>query len=201
MLSTRVAVLAAALIAMGSVSAAPLAYSEAVSGDLPSFTIAPLGALDTGLNTVRGRTCFTADGSCQWGDFDSFRFTLSPGLVVQRISLDFTTTLLPSSSWARTGFELREVGPNLLLDSEDFNLLGPAGSVSAFGGVLPLIDSGQFAIEQRSLARTGPGWFADYTWSIQVAQVPEPSTLALLVLAIGGMGFTLRTIPVARRPS
>jgi hypothetical protein len=197
MLSGRMAVLAAALTAMGSVSAAPITYSEAISGDLPSFAIAPLGALDTGLNTIQGRTCFIADGSCQFGDFDSFRFTLSPGLVVQSISLDFTTTLLPGSSWARTGFELRDVGPNLLLGSDDFNVLGPTGSVPAFGGVLPLIDSGQFAIEQRSLARTGPGWFADYTWSIQVGQVPEPSTLALLVLSFAGLGFTLRKRAVA----
>ena len=42
MLARRVAVLAAALIAMGSVSAAPIAYSEAASGDLPTFTIAPM---------------------------------------------------------------------------------------------------------------------------------------------------------------
>jgi len=195
MLSGRIALLAAALIAMGSVSAAPITYSEAVSGDLPTFAIAPMGALDTGLNTIQGRTCFTADGSCQWGDFDSFRFTLSPGLVVQSISLDFTTTLLPGSSWARTGFELRDVDANVLLDSDDFNVLGPTGSVPAFGGVLSLIDSGQFAIEQRSLARTGAGWFADYTWSLQVAQVPEPSTLALLVLTLFGLGFTLRARP------
>jgi len=195
MLSGRMALLAAALIAMGSVSAAPITYSEAVSGDLPTFAIAPMGALDTGLNTIQGRTCFTADGSCQWGDFDSFRFTLSPGLVVQSISLDFTTTLLPGSSWARTGFELRDVDANVLLDSDDFNVLGPTGSVPAFGGVLSLIDSGQFAIEQRSLARTGAGWFADYTWSLQVAQVPEPSTLALLVLTLFGLGFTLRARP------
>jgi len=195
MLSGRMALLAAALIAMGSVSAAPITYSEAVSGDLPTFAIAPMGALDTGLNTIQGRTCFTADGSCQWGDFDSFRFTLSPGLVVQSISLDFTTTLLPGSSWARTGFELRDVDANVLLDSDDFNVLGPTGSVPAFGGVLSLIDSGQFAIEQRSLARTGAGWFADYTWSLQVAQVPEPSTLALLVLTLFGLGFPLRARP------
>ena len=60
MLSRPVAVLAATLVGMGSVGAAPLTYSEAVSGDLPSFTLAPLGALDTGLNTIGGRTCFTA---------------------------------------------------------------------------------------------------------------------------------------------
>ena len=80
----------------------------------------------------------------------------------------------------------------MLLDSDDFNVLGPTGSAPAFGGVLSLIDSGQFAIEQRSLARTGAGWFAHYTWSLQVAQVPEPSTLALLVLTLFGLGFTLR---------
>jgi len=192
MLSRPVALLAATLIGMGSAGAAPISYSEAVSGDLPSFTIAPLGALDTGLNTIQGRTCFTADESCQWGDYDSFRFTLSPGFVVESVSLDFTTTLLSGSSWARTGFELREVEPNLLLGSDEFNILGPTGSVAVFAGVLPLIDSGQFAIEQRSLALTGPGWFADYTWSIQVAQVPEPSSLALLVLSLAGLGFTLR---------
>jgi hypothetical protein len=77
----------ALIVFVFSASAAPIAYSEAVSGDLPETGVLPTFTLDFGTNTVSGTY---GQDALENIDFDSFAIIVPSGLSV--ISADVTLT-------------------------------------------------------------------------------------------------------------
>jgi hypothetical protein len=193
-LFTRVAVaVVISQFAPGAALAAPIIYSE-ISGDLSGQNV---GTLDVGLNTIQGQFCTSSDVPCAGlssTDFDSFRFHLPSGLVLNNTTFTFLTTVLPGTTVANTAYNLRDFDADLTLASADINLI-PSGSSSQFSSALPISAAGEYQIFHAQLGKNGPGFFVDYTWTLdvsQASQISEPASLALLGIGLAGLGFNRR---------
>ena len=177
--------------------ATPLAYDEAISGDLGFSFPATVFTLDVGANTVKGTTHFFTSNSNT--DFDQFAIVVPVGMQVTDITYTFQTQTLPGTNTTVAKSEYRLDNGNAtpvapFLASLNIDLLG-ASPVHPFGSGLPL-GPGTFAVSQFSVTSTGDGggWTADYSWTITVEDtgvtaVPEPATLCLF-----GTGLALAAV-------
>jgi PEP-CTERM motif len=173
-------------------SAAPVAYNEAIDGDLPESSGWPLLTLDVGVNTVTGTSFFSAISGLS-ADFDSFRFLVPAGRRLVEISYAAQLTeTVGDPTLLGMNVHLNAGTPWQTLSNDHISLIPldlPAGSI--FSDAMPLgpdeylLFEGQFQV---SAAGQRAAW--NYTWSLTL--VPEPASIALLAGALGMVGAGVR---------
>lgn len=186
--SSRLAALAAMLfICAASPTSAAVVYDEAVSGDLASSGTLKSLLLASGANTVRGSVTFSFPDIPP--DFDAFIFTVPHGLSLTDIQ--FTAALLEGIGagtldsvsmrlWTSpggqfVGLDSKTIPTSPAAELFASNLPLTAGDYrfefSAFGGALT---SGEFRTASYEI-----------TLNLDAAPMPEPSSLALVLLSVG----------------
>ncbi len=185
--SRMVAACAVTLLTAGLVPSRSFAndYNESVDGDLPSANPLVLLTLDPGLNTVSG----TFGNVGFPTDHDSFAFTIPGGFSLMGGGVEVTDNVnnIVSVQWdLRTG---AVAGAGALIE-EVFSL---SPGADAFGG----LPSGTYHMGAVTFSVFGQST-ADYIFSFNVVEVPEPATCTLLALAAMALVRTHRT-PVSSR--
>lgn len=180
-----------------SVQAAPLIYSETVSGDL-SGTPNTDFAFDVGDNKIAGTTHFGVNALSRRqfdSDMDGFAFTLSTGMQLAAITLSFVTSSYNAIASNQdvhlcTGIGHCGLAPTVMLGQQTLDLFGAAPTFVTFGLGLPL-GAGTYTLMTNSLgiAPIDPlngveSWSSDYQWTISVVSVDEPAMAGLLALGV-----------------
>jgi hypothetical protein len=155
--------------------AAPVNYSEFVSGDLIHLGFPlPVMSFDIGVNTVSGRFGIDATDT----DVDSFAFTVPAGsqLVSGQVTLaDFIGDIVESEWEFRSGSA--NVGGGAMLD-----LLAPNSPGLDTLGPVPQ-GPNVYNITQRGFFHTDPPCQADYTFTFVIqSNVPEPCSAGLILI-------------------
>ena len=197
--------LSVVLVSFASVPAANavVIYNEAGDGDLSSSSGSPNFNLVEGPNTVIG--LWTRTGVNDPADGDGFRVTLLPGLQIDSIDLTIVDlqngdtltiglgfdpgNLFDSAFKACSSFFNCQTGTSASFMDNDAPGIGPldttlANSTWDFGFVGGAI-----------LNFNGVGWTVDIQTSVfgePPPRVPEPTTLALFVIGLAGLGFMTR---------
>lgn len=177
---------------------ASLAYQESVSGDLPTFAAGPPLALDIGANTVSGRL---GAGFGPPSDFDSFSVSLQAGMILTAIEVAYVTTKIGIAT-PGTAYQIADdytpagwfFAPTPLFGFAYSSQTSPVAVVS---DKLPRVGADILTIQAEGSfcdCAEGNGWFADYTWTftVEAAAIPEPSTIAVLAASLIGLAFARR---------
>jgi hypothetical protein len=177
---------------IGHVSAAPINYDEAISGDLratSSILSSTLLDFGVGVNTVSGNMGSTSFSS----DNDGFFFILPDGSQIVSVSYWFgNINLLPDTSLLVTRFNL-QTETRSINEYFNINIINDTSPLSAFSSSPP-IEADTYLMRGDGISHTSNGggtW--DYTWTFEVAAVPIPAAAWLF-----GSGL-LSLIGVARR--
>lgn len=176
-----------ALLVSGSVSAAPITYTEGVDlGDEVSV-ITDLGALDIGTNTVSGSIVRPGDTLDHWSA------TLAAGLQITSITLDLTYGATCTSSFFGATRNLRFDGgliANTGFTCDSGLATDPFGSLA-----FPLTSPGEYSFLLGNI-NTGSPFLSvtSYTWAVEVAaiSVPETATIAVFGFGVAGLSFAAR---------
>lgn len=214
---------AAWLGAVATAGAAPVHYNEATDGDLVYVrnVVPHLLAFDAGANTVTGTAQYTSPaGGGQVIDLDGFRFSLSPTLRLDSVSVTFAFT--PTSNGTLTN------GSGMCADFDIISTAG-AGTLAAnraainygnnpcvdasgpavgsggllWGSLLPLTN-GLWEVTPAVGTNSGGGGKLDYSFTFNVSStagqstpgLPEPGSCALALVGLAALARTSR-----RRPS
>jgi hypothetical protein len=187
-------ILLATALASGAISGAPLAYKEAINGDL-GFGAVTMLPLDIGTNYVEGSMHHfrysSQPPSIDW-DADPVAFSLPAGMRITGfvIFIDFILDgrdNLASSQWT---WHLSIDGANSL--STCFAFIGPSSDCpdgSRIGGALftGALGTGQTYLVTHSTTHAWNNFNTDssaqfnYAMGITVSSVPEPETLWLVI--------------------
>ena len=193
MLRTQISATIIALSATLAVSpahATPLAYNEAVSGDLPENAPFPVLPLDVGVSTVTGTSFVNfPPGGPNSADFDSFEFSVPAN--TQLIGITYTSTVTNDTSGdttLRMEAFVDDVPVTKSFACQEFYIInktsiGPTCLVppgNTFAAALPL-DAGTYLLFEGQFQVTNFGetdW--NYTWALTVEPIPEPRSIMLL---------------------
>lgn len=189
---------AAALIsAAGLAQAVPVSYHENVDGDLAEHASqTKILQLDIGSNTISGHQLFDASTATLQYDFDSFRFVVPQGMKVTGISMmtQLTETI---GNPAQTLYidTFIDTWPVInVVAHEQMSVMNPS---TPFAGSLQAgapIGEGTYLLFQGQMGGIywGQGAQWDYTWTLDVANVPEPGSVALVGVALAGLAAVAR---------
>jgi len=177
--------------AVAPATAAPISYVESVSGDLATALPAPtVFTLDAGVNTVSGTLAFTqADGL----ERDSFAVSVPVGMQLTSIAFAFTTTLVGHNDFAEKvfTFDFGNLFPQFPIPAFGIIDVMGASPVDVFAIALP-VGPGVYGIFDNGGQIGGPGFTADYTWSLTVVPTAVPEPALLVSLGAGLCGAFLR---------
>jgi hypothetical protein len=156
-------------------TAAPLNYSETISGDLPNLNPLPIFAFGVGLNTISGRLGSDLSGT----DFDSFAFVVPVGmrLIASRVEMNDVQGDITHAFWRlHSGSAAYITGP--LLAAYDPPSPGIAELKAPLNpGLYNISNLGFGVFTTGSIAST-----ANYVFTFTLA--PEPSAFVLAATSL-----------------
>lgn len=193
--------LAATAIAMSAlaltpaVEAAPVNYDESVSGDLAESGSLKTFNFDLGANTISGSQHFD-DRNGPQADFDQFKFNVPTGMQLVGISYSATMTNVIGQLTMPLYLDIYvDTLPQITVAAQEkVNIQDPANPISgSFKATMPLKAGNYLFFEgQVGSLYAGQAAFWDYTWTFDVAAVPEPGSVALVGAALAAMAAVRR---------
>ncbi|HKA41748.1 MAG TPA: PEP-CTERM sorting domain-containing protein [Burkholderiales bacterium] len=209
-LVVRSAFIALAL-GLGSAASAGVIWNESVNGDLSNDGLSPtfVGTLTPGSNQVIGLTGRPGPAPATPPERDYFFVTVPLGLNLAAI------TLLPGQNMGGLGFIGLQAGSQITLPTNAATAVGLLGwwhyapadvghDILASMSALAMTPGGMGATG--FTAPLGPGnyafWVQDtstppvpsipFNFGFDLVVVPEPGTIAMMLLGLGGLGFSRR---------
>ena len=183
------------LFTVASAEAAPVQYQESVSGDLPQNGALTNFNFEVGANTISGFQQFDARNGVA-ADFDHFKFVLPAHtqLVGIKLATQMTETIGQLTLPLYLDIFVDALPAVTVSAHEKVNLLDPANPLAgSFSATMPL-SAGSYLFYEGQVGSlyAGQAVFWNYTWTFDVAAVPEPGSVTLVGAALLGLAAARR---------